>query len=326
MRYLLILLFPLILSAQSHLVSPIPLPRTYVMNMDIYECDASCLDDFVKNGYIFSFLAHAPEAVDDSELEEVRLTHVALFNIGSFRQEKLRIALLLPHRIIGRYANSTTNAVFAYMLTKNRDYEIRTYEVEDESSGTLHRALDAIEEDGFYYVIAPLTKSGAETIVSSDPELTIYFPTINRHDIISDAPASGSFFGSFSLRPSKASKRFYFGGIDYRAQLDILLDEAVSPLVIFYDTSRLGKELHDYARERFLTPPETEPEIETAAKSPPSSRAPPKQPGRRFRSFRERPSATRSPRRRRTWSTSSRRTRRSSTAASFSTPRSSKAG
>jgi hypothetical protein len=280
MRYLSIFLFPLVLFAQSHLVSPIPLPRTYVQNLDIYDCDERCLADFVENGYIFSFLAHAPEQIDDSELDEVRLTHVSLFNLGSYRQEQLRIALLLPHSVIGRYANSTTNAVFAYMLTKSTDYEIRTYQIEDESSGTLRRALRQIEEDGFYYVIAPLTKSGAETVASSDPDLTIYFPTINRHDIVSDEAGTGSFFGSFGMGRSKASKRLYFGGIDYQAQLDTLLDEAVSPLVIFYDTSRLGKELHDYAKERFLAPPEDEMEAEegTAAEEPSMFLTPPPEP------------------------------------------------
>lgn len=43
----------------------------------------------------------------------------------------------------------------------------------------------------------------------------------------------------------------YFGGIDYRAQSDLLIKEAVSPLVIFYDQSAIGSKLALYEEEQF---------------------------------------------------------------------------
>ena len=43
----------------------------------------------------------------------------------------------------------------------------------------------------------------------------------------------------------------YFGGIDYKAQSDLLLKEAVSPLVIFYDKSAIGKSLALYEEDKF---------------------------------------------------------------------------
>ncbi len=239
MKHLIFLLIPLLLSAQSYLISSLPLPKTFVMNLDPYECDESCLAELAEQGQVFSFLAHAPKRIENDELNEFRLIHMALFNIGANRQESgLKIALLLPYRIIGRYANSTTNAVFAYMLTKNRDYAIKTYQIDDESPDTIEAALEQIAKEGFYYVIAPVTKEGAEAIADVNPDLTVYFPTINKKDLDTD------------------SSLLYFGGIDYRAQIDTLLGEAVSPLVIFYDNSRLGQELHDYGKERFLRPEE----------------------------------------------------------------------
>ena len=240
MRLFLSLLIPLFLSAQSYLISSIPLPKSYVLNLDPYECDEACLKELAEKGQVFSFLAHAQDRLEDPELNEFRLIHVALFNLGAFRQEsRLKIALLLPYRVIGRYANSTTNAVFAYMLTKNRDYEIRSYQINDETPETVRAALKQIEEDGFYYVIAPVTKTGAEAVAAYNPDLTVYFPTINRNDL------------------QGTPRSLYFGGIDYRAQIDALLDEAVSPLVTFYDNSRLGNELHSYSSERFLSRDDT---------------------------------------------------------------------
>jgi len=253
MRHLSILLLPLLLFAESHRLSSIPVPRTYVQNLDIYECNTWCLEELVEQGQIFSFLAHAPERLENAKLNEIRLAHVALFNLGSYRQDTLRIALLLPSKVIGRYANSTANAVFAYMLTKDFDYEIKAYEVEDESSSTLRSALRQIEKEGFYYVIAPVTKAGAEAIADEAPDLVVYLPTIHRSDIVSKTP-SLSFFAP-SIRDDETPKSLYFGGIDYHAQLDALVARSVSPLVIFYDKSRLGNELYEYAKEQYLAPP-----------------------------------------------------------------------
>ncbi len=231
-----LLLVPYLLFAESFLVSSIPLPKTYIQNMDPLPCDEACLNELIANEQVFSFLAHAQGRVEDVELNDIRLIYVTVFNLGAARDSnELKIALLLPHRIIGRYTFSTTNAVFAYMLAKNRAFEVRTFQIEDESIESIDQALREMQDEGFYYVIAPVTKKGAIHISQINPDMSVYFPTINSREIVT------------------ASSSFYFGGIDYRAQIDALLHEAVSPLVIFYDKSRLGQELHQYTREQFLT-------------------------------------------------------------------------
>jgi hypothetical protein len=246
MKPIFALLLPAMLLAQSYLISSIPLPKTYVLNLDPAACDDACLEGYIERGEIFSFLAHADHRLESQELNEIRLIHLSLFNITTvIHDSRLKIALLLPYRIIGRYANSTTNAAFAYMLTRNRDYEIKTYQIDDEAPDTIDAVLEQIESDGFFYVIAPVTKEGAESIAAYDPEMNVYFPTINRRDISNPSPT------------------LFFGGIDYRAQLDTLLHESVSPLVIFYDDSRLGHELHDYTKEQFMNPPEPETQAPT---------------------------------------------------------------
>ena len=233
MRFLLLFL-PLALWAQSYLISTIPLPKTYIQNLDPYPCNIDCMQQLVANEQIFSFLAYAQDRVDDPALNELRLIHISLLNLGSVRQDdKLRIALLLPHRVIGRYAFSTTNTVFSYMLTKNRAFEIKSFQVESESYEDLSQAFQTIESEAFYYVIAPVTQGGANTISAINPELNIFFPTINKNDI------------------NTTSESFYYGGIDYRAQIDALLAEAKTSLVIFYDKSRLGQDLEGYTKEEY---------------------------------------------------------------------------
>jgi hypothetical protein len=235
MKQLILLLTPLLLFAQSYLISTIPLPKTYVQNLEPYDCDEACMQTLLEHGRVFSFLAAAQQKLEDPQLNETRLIYVALFNLGSKRPDgQLRIAMMLPYNVIGRYAFSTSNAVFSYMLTKNRAFEIKNFVLEDESEEEIRRVLGEIERAQYYYVIAPLTKQGAAFVAREDPELNIYFPTINKNDMNTTSPF------------------LYFGGIDYKEQTRRLLNKATSPLVIMYDKSPLGNKLLDEAKTTYL--------------------------------------------------------------------------
>ena len=231
----LIFLFGTMLMGESFLVSSIPLPKTYVQKMDAVECDDACLQQYVRSGKVFSFLANAQDRIADKELNDLRLIYVTVFNLGTARDHsELKIALLIPHRVIGRYAYSTTNAVFAYMLAQNRAFDIKTFQIEDESPASIAATLNQMKSEGYYFVIAPLTREGAGNLTALNADVSVYFPTVHQKD--------------FPMAPESV----YFGGIDYEAQLDAVLREAASPLVIFYDQSPLGNELNSYAKEAFI--------------------------------------------------------------------------
>ena len=242
MKKTLFLLLPVLMFAQSFMLSNIPLPKTYIQNLDPYECNEACMQDFLDNGMIFSFLAHAHAKLESEDQTEARSMFVSIFNLGSFHNgKKLRIALLLPYRKIGKYASSTTNATFAYLMTKGHPFRLQSYKIENEEVEALQSALNKIREDGFKYIIAPLTKKGADNIIAINPALHVYFPTINKHDVNTSSPY------------------LLFGAIDYIAQSNLLLKEASSPLVIFSDKSATGKKLALYQKSEFLNPtPDTE--------------------------------------------------------------------
>lgn len=230
-----ILLLSLSVFAQSFLISNIPVPKTYVQNLDPYPCDEECLQEYIDKEMIFSFLAHADTKLANEEQNEIRNMNVSILNIGStIINTKIRIALLLPYKRIGKYASSTTNASFAYLITKNQPFELKSYKIENETQEDIDRALKSIIEDEFTHVIAPLTSMGAEVVTKLDPQINIFFPTINKKDSLSTSPY------------------LFFGGIDYRSQSDLLLKEASSPLVIFYDNSPIGKKLALYEEDSFL--------------------------------------------------------------------------
>ncbi len=232
---ILLLLLPLWLLAESYLISNIPLPVTYIQNLEIEDCDTACLQQQLEYGQIFSFLSYANHALEDQELNEARMIHMALFNLASQHQgNDFRIALLLPHRQIGRYAQSTTNAIFAYLLTQNSQYELKSFHIEDETPASITKALTSIMDEGYAQVIAPLTMEGANNIIHQPNNLTIYIPTVNKNEM------------------NATRSNIIFGGIDYQRQIDTLLDYSHDPLVIFYDESPLGNKLKDQARDSYI--------------------------------------------------------------------------
>jgi len=238
MKKSLLLFLPLFVYAQSFMLSDIPLPKTYIQNLDPYECDDSCLKEYLDKGMVFSFLAHATRKVDDQELNDARSIYISVLNLGAFNSGgKLKIAILLPYKKIGKYAASTVNASFAYLMTKTNPFTLKSYKIEDEEQQTLQEALSKIQNDGFTYIIAPLTRKGGQNVINIDPDATVYFPTLNNKDMNSSA------------------SNLLFGAIDYEAQSNLLLQEAVSPLVIFSDKSQTGKKLAAYQEKTFLHPP-----------------------------------------------------------------------
>jgi SRSO17 transposase len=234
--YLLVLLLPISIFAKSYLISNIALPKTAILNLDPKPCNIECLETYLKEGFIFSFLAHADSKLEDSKLQKAKEEYLAIFNgqkIVSQKQDKVRIALLLPYKKITRYAASTTNASFAYLISKNYPFELKSFKIEDEGEKEISNALKKIQDDGFKYVIAPMTQDGEEVISKIDPKINIFFPTINKKD-------------------SKSNSKFlYYGGIDYSAQSDMLLEHSASPLVIFHDESDIGKQLSSYQEEAY---------------------------------------------------------------------------
>ncbi len=237
MKKLLFLLLPIMVFAQSFILSNIPLPRTYIQDLDPYECDEECMQEYLTEGMIFSFLSHAKNKLQNKEHNEARVLLVSILNLGAFHSSnQLNIALLLPYKKIGKYAASTTNATLAYLMTKSHSFMLKSYKVDSESIEDFEMALSKIREDGFEYIIAPLTKEGVNNIIEIDPALHIYFPTINKKDV------------------TTSSAFLSFGAIDYTQQSDLLLKEALSPLVIFSDKSATGKKLSVYQKEQFLHP------------------------------------------------------------------------
>ena len=148
------------------------------------------------------------------------------------QEEELKIAMILPNKI-GRYAHTTSTAVFAYMLTRELPYKLKTFQISSESPEEIRRVLDEIKEQEFNYIIAPMTLQGAKNVVKQEEELIVFFPTIHRSEL------------------TNVNQNIYFGAIDYKAQIEKLSPLARSPLVVMYDKSHKGMRLLEMTKKSY---------------------------------------------------------------------------
>ncbi|KIM10633.1 MAG: hypothetical protein KU37_10105 [Sulfuricurvum sp. PC08-66] len=225
----LILLFSFAWS-KSHLSSDISTAQNFIINTQVQPCTSACLQEHLDDEEIFSFLALFENTIADVSLKEQMMMYATFLNIKrNHFNAHFKIALLVPDKKIGKYAVTTNDAVFAYLVAKNHAFTLQTYYIEDEESATIENALAQIQKDGFSYVIAPVTLTGAHNINTLAPKLTLFFPTVFRGDLENPHPT------------------LYFGGIDYEGQIKRLMRYTKGYVGLFYDEGFLGEQLNGLA-------------------------------------------------------------------------------
>lgn len=148
----------------------------------------------------------------------------------------IKIAVISSPKVIGKYTQSVYNVSMATLMSRLNDrYEIKRYDMPDESSDALSQVLDEVRHDGMDAILAPLTTVGAKNLTALDSRIPVFIPTVHKRDI-----------------PS-AADNIIFGGIDYVAQIEALLPYMSDSIAIFYDNSNVGTQLKSITEEVFLT-------------------------------------------------------------------------
>ncbi len=236
-KILLLLAFCLCLNAQSDKTSSIPIPKNTFLNLDAQECDKECLKYLLKEKKYFSFLSKHRQQNDEKLDQEYQKLN-AMFSIASQQfttqnqnNAKIQIALLLPQKIIQRYAISITNSVTAYLLSKNIDFDIEVFNCNDENDISLQNSLNEIKNRQYTFIIAALTPKGANYVAKNSGGLTIFIPTINYKQV------------------NYPPENILFGGIDYAEQIQKLLKYTNPKIAIFSDGSNLSEQLNSWVRQ-----------------------------------------------------------------------------
>jgi len=230
LKIFLSLIFTTMLSlAKSLYLSQLPLPTTYIMDTSVKECDTKCLQTYLQNGEIFFFLSGYEKSISNANLSKAYKTLKIKLNIFNAKKaNRVKIALMIPKNIIGRYSISTTNAILAYLLQKRVDFDFELFDSKDETLQNIQNTINDIESKGFKFVIAPYTDTGVKRLLTLKSNLIFYIPTINKNEI-----------------PTK-KMNFIFGGINYKKQIEKLLAFTNDKIAIFVDKSSMGFKLSNY--------------------------------------------------------------------------------
>lgn len=151
-------------------------------------------------------------------------------------EQSIKIGVISSSKVIGKYAQSTYNVALATLMSRKFEhYTIKRYDMADESSSSIAKALREAEQDGITAILSPLTAVGAKNIIASDTQLPVFIPTVHKRDL-----------------PS-APENFVFGGIDYEKQIEALLPYMSDSIAIFYDNSNVGSQLKTMTEEIFAS-------------------------------------------------------------------------
>ncbi len=225
-KILLIALFASLLFSKSEILSQIPPAKNIFMNLETEECDVTCLNNLLTNGKIFSFLSIYKDHSQFDNIQNQYDKYATLFGINKQNNFEIRLAMLVPQKVIRRYAVTTVDSALAYLLYKKYNFDLKVYNSNDESESSLLNSLAQIRKDGYKYILAPLTKKGARIVAQNSEGLTIYIPTVNSDKIQNPSP------------------NVIFGGINYKKQIDKLLLYATNKVAIFSDNSSIANELN----------------------------------------------------------------------------------
>ena len=231
----LLLFLHIFLWGQSQLLSPIPIPTMIIVDLDPTPYDDAMLQEALEKGEIFTFLAKSGKT-ENPELMAKRQSYMALFNLKGrvYGAAAFRVAFVVPKKVIGKYAVSTTHSALAYLLDRGIPFEMEVYSVPDESEESLQKALRDLSSSGPYdLIVAPVTKRGADYLCNQLLPGKFFIPTLhkNRIDCINE--------------------QVLFGGIDYRKQIETLsyMVESNATTVTVSDRSGLSKMLSETVAE-----------------------------------------------------------------------------
>lgn len=243
MRLILFFVFCAFLWSKSYVISPLPPPRQEVLDINTKKCDAKCLYKMYEKKRYFSFISEFDPAIKDQDLR-AKLTYLLgemnIFMDASFFEEikdakKIRIALLVPKDVVGRYSVIGINMILAYLTSRNVTFSFEVFDSKIEEPEALHYAYEEIRQKKFDSVVAMLTQNGVEKLLSDTKiSLPTFVPTVNKKQITDH----------------HIPENLFFGGIDYKEQIQMLYDFAKSDAVVEYnDTSSIGRWLADLSKQ-----------------------------------------------------------------------------
>lgn len=216
-----------IANAQSNVFSNIPVAKIEFINLNVESCSKSCLSDLAKRKKIFSFMARFDKKIDDENLQNLMVAYSKQIGLYyrvryDLLENKLEVALLIPRKTIGKYSQTTIDTILSYLAFRDIDFHFKVFDSIDEKPESLTSAIDSLQKEKFDFIIAVLSKEQSLPLLQN-LNAPIYIPTLKKP------------------QDWNSTSNIIFGGIDYDAQIRLLLKEANrNSLIAYNDDSPLG--------------------------------------------------------------------------------------
>ena len=232
MRFLaMFLVFLCALNAEGNIYSNIPTAKIEVINLNPTPCGKSCLKDLAKNQKIFSYIARFSREIEDEDLVNLMMDYTRQIGVYykvrfELLENELKVALLIPKKTIGAYSTTTIDTILSYLAFRDIDFKFKVFDSVDESAESILKALAMMKDEHFNFAIAILQKKENLSLLS-DLHIPLYIPTIRK-------PADWD----------SKNEHIIFGGIDYFAQVEMLMKEGSGDNIISYDDdSAIGSDI-----------------------------------------------------------------------------------
>ncbi|AQW85965.1 hypothetical protein CPIN18020_0756 [Campylobacter pinnipediorum subsp. caledonicus] len=231
MKYILIFFLFFSVFAKEQRMSDIKPVTMYYIDLEPGFCDDDCLNELLQQDMIASFLARFDRLrVTSLELLDKYLK-IYYYTPDMVLNDNLKIAVILPQKIIKSYSDSVTKSLISYALKYDLNVDLKFINSDDESPENIQKALDEARKDSIKYFIAPLTANGVILINKlAYPNETFFLPSVHS--------------SLFKLN----NPNFVFGGVDYQAQIKSLFEFANNKISAFSDGSFTGNSLNNYVK------------------------------------------------------------------------------
>ena len=233
-NFLLFLMICAALWAKSDKLSDIPPAQEIYIDLETQKCGDDCLLELFNQGLYHSFLARFTDSNDQDVLQAYAAISgkQTAHKIAPIQGADFKIAVIIPERSIKSYARVVSDAAIAYAVRKDARVEIKFYNIGDETEQNVVNALNEARNYGISYFIAAFTQTGVEILNKNlGDDQVAYVPTIH----VSGVTTSRS--------------NIAFGGIDYKAQIEKLLEFSNGKNAAFSDGSRLAVAMNGYVEQ-----------------------------------------------------------------------------
>lgn len=220
------------LFAHKTILMQIPPADVKYINLDLFNCNDVCLKQLLYDGLYISYLAKFNS--NDNEL--IKIYNLLLNGKDYFQLPKqikisdIKIAILIPEKIIKSYANSIISPTVAYLINSGENVHLNVFYTQDEQKQNIEKILDEIKN--YSLIITAYQNEGIEFLSKNISNIKIFNPLANKDNF------------------SNIGINLYFGSINYDEQIASLLNYTNENVVIFKDHSLLSSHLTDMINEQ----------------------------------------------------------------------------